>query len=226
MDDIEQNLHTVLETIREIETRYHRPPFSVNLVAVSKGQPIEKMRKALEAGQTQFGENYLQEALDKIALLGNPTIEWHFIGAIQSNKTKLISENFHWVQSVSNIKIATRLNDQRPNHLPPLNICLQVNISEELTKSGFAINEVDEIIQHCQKLPRLRLRGLMAIPAPKNIFREQRAECQKLRLLYENLLEKYDFLDTLSMGMSDDMEAAISEGATMIRIGTKIFGFR
>ncbi|MDR3478223.1 MAG: YggS family pyridoxal phosphate-dependent enzyme [Gammaproteobacteria bacterium] len=226
MDDIEQNIKTVLHSIREYETRYHRTPLSVTLLAVSKGQPIEKITQALDAGQTHFGENYLQEALDKIAILANPAIEWHFIGAIQSNKTKLISENFHWVQSVSDIRIATRLNDQRPNHLPPLNICLQVNISEEPTKSGMPIGEVDAFIEKCHKLPRLRLRGLMAIPAPKNIFREQRAECQKLRLLFENLLEKYDFLDTLSMGMSDDMEAAISEGATMIRIGTKIFGFR
>jgi pyridoxal phosphate enzyme (YggS family) len=226
MDNIPHNISAVLQSIRDYETRYHREPGSVKLLAVSKGQPIEKIIEAHAQGLTAFGENYLQEALPKMALLVDQHIEWHYIGSIQSNKTKLISENFHWVQSVSDIKIATRLNDQRPKHFPPLNICLQVNISEEKTKSGIQIIEVPAFVEKCQKLQSLRLRGLMCIPAQKNIFREQRAQCQKLRLVYENLLEKFNYLDTLSMGMSDDMEAAISEGATMIRIGTKIFGFR
>jgi len=226
MSEIPLNIQTVLFSIREYESRYHRQPGSVQLLLASKGQTVANILDAYHAGQIHFGENYLQEALEKIAALTDKNIEWHFIGAIQSNKTKLIAENFSWVQSVDDVKIAKRLNDQRPAHLPPLNICLQVNVSEEQTKSGVAIDAVPNLAKECLTLQRLRLRGLMTIPAPKNIFREQRAEFQKLRLLFENLSEKYDFLDTLSMGMSDDMEAAIAEGSSMVRIGTKIFGRR
>ena len=226
MGNVQHNIESLLQSVRKFELKYHRPPHAVSLLLASKSQPVSKIEAALAAGQNRFGENYLQEALQKIFALADKNIEWHFIGAIQSNKTRAISENFHWVQSVSDFKIAKRLNDQRPAYLPPLNICVQVNVSHEQSKSGTSAEFAADLIKECLTLQRLCVRGIMAIPAPKNIFDEQRAELKRMRVLFEKLRESFPFLDTLSMGMSDDMEAAIAEGSSMIRIGTKIFGRR
>jgi len=226
MNNIQNNIQKIKKQIAECEARYQRKPFSVSLLAVSKTQPVEKILAAVQAGQIAFGENYLQESLEKITALANENIEWHFIGSIQRNKTKKIAEHFAWVHTIDDIKIAKRLNEQRPSHLPPLNICLQINSSFEATKSGTDPQNILSLAKDCTLLPRLKLRGLMTIPAPKKTFAEQRAELHKLRLIYE-MLNTHGFgLDTLSMGMSDDMEAAIAEGATMVRIGTAIFGKR
>lgn len=224
--DIQKNLAHVKSFIQECELRYARIPNSVRLLAVSKSQPVEKILAAISAGQYAFGENYLQEALVKMETLANEKIEWHFIGPIQSNKTKKIAESFSWVQSVSSFNIAKRLNDQRPEHLPPLNICLQINTSGESSKSGAAPSAALTLAKQCLTLPRLKLRGLMTIPAPRNIFSEKRAELNKLLLLQNELLKNDVPLDILSMGMSEDLEAAIAEGSTMVRVGTKIFGDR
>jgi len=226
MNSIPQNLTLIQQKINHYETHYNRQPGTVKLLAVSKKQPIEKIKQALAAGQVSFGENYLQEALTKITTLADEKIDWHFIGPIQSNKTKKIAENFSWVHSVNNIEIAKRLNDQRPSHLPPLNICLQINISGEHTKSGTTPENALFLAKQCALLPNLTLRGLMAIPEPKIILTEQRAQLHPLKLLYDLICANGLNIDTLSMGMSDDMEAAIAEGATMVRIGTAIFGQR
>lgn len=203
-----------------------RQPHSVFLLAVSKGQPIEKIQQAVAAGQVAFGENYLQEALPKIIALADKKLEWHFIGIIQTNKTKKIADYFSWVHSLSDTQSAQRLNEQRASHLPPLNICLQVNTSQEPTKSGVQNKEVFPLAEYCASLPRLRLRGLMTIAAPKKQFSAQRSEFHRLRVLYDKLNARGFKLDTLSMGMSNDMQAAIAEGATIVRIGTAIFGER
>lgn len=226
MSTVTQNLTSLRQQVHNLEKTYHREPNSIKILAVSKKQSIEKIQEAIAAGQQSFGENYLQEALPKIATLSNQNIEWHFIGPIQSNKTKKIAENFNWVHSVDSLRIANRLNDQRPAHLPPLNICLEVNISHASTKSGIHSDEVLELAKQCLLLPHLSLRGLMTIPEPKPNLIEQRAELHKLTSLYDLLRENGLNIDTLSMGMSDDMEAAIAEGATMLRIGTAIFGHR
>lgn len=226
MIDIANNLATISQRIREYEILYQRKPGSVFLLAVSKKQPVEKIQQAVAAGQLAFGENYLQEALEKMSILRNNSIDWHFIGSIQSNKTKKIAEYFSWVHSVSEMKICERLNAQRPAELPPLNICLEVNVSQEASKSGASAEEIRTLIEYCASLPRLKLRGLMTIPTPRDHFDEQRAEFKKLRLLFEEMNKNNLKLDTLSMGMSDDLEAAIAEGATIVRIGTAIFGPR
>ena len=224
--NIAQTIFSVKNQIHEYEALYGRAHNSIELLAVSKTQPIEKIQQAIAVGQMAFGENYLQESLKKITALAEKNVVWHFIGRIQHNKTKKIAEHFAWVHSVSNLEIAKHLNNQRPAHLPPLNICLQINISAEQTKAGIDPNEALSLAEGCSVLPKLTLRGLMAIPAPKDSFDEQRAEFRKLRLIYDNL-NTYGFkLDTLSMGMSHDMEAAIAEGATLVRIGTAIFGER
>lgn len=200
-----------------------REPATVGLLAVSKTQPAAAIRDAFAAGLRDFGENYLQEALDKQAELDDLPLTWHFIGPIQSNKTKAIAEHFDWVHSVNRLKIAQRLSDQRPEALPPLNICLQVNVSGEASKSGCAPQEVQQLARAITALPRLRLRGLMCIPAPSEDPAEQRAAFARLRQLRDELALD---LDTLSMGMSQDLEAAIAEGATWVRIGTALFGAR
>jgi pyridoxal phosphate enzyme (YggS family) len=194
------------------------------LIAVSKTQPAEAVAAAYYCGQREFGENYVQEALAKQEKLAHFDIGWHFIGPIQSNKTKLIAAHFSWVHSVDRIKIAERLSDQRPIQLPPLNVCIQVNVSGEATKSGVAFEELDELAKAIAALPRLRFRGLMAIPAPTNEIDLQRASFRSLRQAAERLSDLG--LDTLSMGMSDDLEAAITEGSTMVRVGTALFGPR
>jgi PLP dependent protein len=226
MNTVQTNLKTVQDHIREYEQRYHRSLHSVHLVAATKQQPIEKIIAAIAAGQHAFGENYLQEALIKISALSAYALEWHFIGPIQRNKTRKIAEHFHWVHSIDSPLIADRLNEQRPPYLPPLNVCIEVNASDETTKSGIAPHQVETLALYCKHLPHLKLRGLMTLPAIQRTLTEQRAEFQKLRKIYDNLIEKGIFLDTLSMGMSDDMEAAIAEGATIVRIGTAIFGPR
>jgi pyridoxal phosphate enzyme (YggS family) len=200
-----------------------RDPATVGLLAVSKTQPAAAIREAAAGGIRDFGENYLQEALDKQAELSDLSLAWHFIGPIQSNKTKSIAEHFDWVHSVDRLKIAQRLSDQRPAELPPLNICLQVNVSGEASKSGCAPEELLQLAQAVAAMPQLRLRGLMCIPAPSEDPAEQRAAFARLRALRDELPLT---LDTLSMGMSQDLEAAIAEGATWVRIGTALFGAR
>jgi len=223
MSTIATNIAKVGTRIREAAQAAGRDPDGVLLLAVSKTQPAEAIREACDAGLHDFGENYLQEALEKQAELADLPLVWHFIGPIQSNKTKLIAEHFDWVHSVDRLKIAQRLSDQRPEHLAPLNICLQVNVSGEVSKSGCEPQEVHQLAYAIAALPRLRLRGLMAIPEPTDDPAEQRAAFARLRQLQSEL--QLD-LDTLSMGMSQDLEAAIAEGATWVRIGTALFGAR
>ncbi len=223
MSTIANNIAKVATRIREAAQAAARNPDQVHLLAVSKTQPAEAIRQACQAGLHDFGENYLQEALEKQADLADLPLTWHFIGPIQSNKTKSIAEHFDWVHSVDRLKIAQRLSDQRPESLPPLNICLQVNVSGEASKSGCEPQDVPELAQAIAALPCLRLRGLMAIPEPTDDPTEQRAAFARLRHLQAEL--QMD-LDTLSMGMSQDLEAAIAEGATWVRIGTALFGAR
>jgi len=226
MNLIEENLIALKKSITSYEQRYHRESGSVHLLAVSKGQAIEKIMAAIQAGQLAFGENYLQEALAKMSAINNPSIEWHFIGPVQSNKTRKIAAHFAWLHSLADKKIAIRLNDQRPAHLPPLNICIEVNVSAEKSKSGVNMAEVKPLMEFCAKLPHLKLRGLMTIPAMHDNFEDQRQEFHKLFVLSRSLCEQGFALDTLSMGMSDDFEAAIAEGSTIVRIGTALFGAR
>ncbi len=223
---IQDHLSTVRQRIEAAAARYGRDPGSVQLLAVSKTRSAEEIRQAVAAGQQRFGESYLQEALEKIQQLKDQPMEWHFIGRIQSNKTRPIAEHFHWVHSVDSLKKARRLNDQRPENLPPLNICLQVNVDLEESKGGVALEESAELIAEIQRLPRLRLRGLMTIPAPAMDLEQQRGPFRMLRELRDQLATPELPLETLSMGMSDDLEAAIAEGATIVRVGTAIFGPR
>ncbi|HEV7815316.1 MAG TPA: YggS family pyridoxal phosphate-dependent enzyme [Janthinobacterium sp.] len=230
MSTIDQNLQAVHHSIVASTKEAGRPLESVQLLAVSKTFSHEAVLEAVRAGQTAFGENYLQEALDKIAALAarlpETPLEWHFIGPIQSNKTRPIAEHFSWVHTVEREKIALRLSEQRPDGLAPLNICLQVNISGEASKSGAAPAALAELAHQVAALPKLRLRGLMAIPEPAAGFDQQRSAFRRLRRLYEALRADGLALDTLSMGMSADMRAAIVEGATIVRVGSAIFGAR
>jgi hypothetical protein len=219
-------LQTVIRRIDDAIARHSRQAGSVTLLAVSKTRSSEELRALAGLGITRFGENYLQEALEKMAALGDLPLEWHFIGPIQSNKTRALAEHFDWVHSVDRLKIAQRLSEQRPPQLPPLNICLQVNISAEQSKSGIRLDELPGLAREVAQLPRLRLRGLMAIPAPAEGMEAQRRPFRALRLAMEQLNADGMALDTLSMGMSDDLEAAIAEGATLVRIGTALFGQR
>ena len=226
---VQARLHAVNERITKAARLAGRDPASIALVAVSKAHPTEAIREAAAAGQRAFAENYVQEAVEKIAELSgasDPTLEWHFIGPIQSNKTRAIAEHFDWVQSVDRLKIAQRLSDQRPADTKPLNVLLQVNISDEASKSGVLPDGVEALADAVSRLPRMRLRGLMTIPEPMNEPTRQRAPLAALQLLFERLRARGHGLDTLSMGMSADLEAAILEGATMLRIGTAIFGER
>lgn len=223
MSTIANNIAKVAARIREAAQAAGRDPDAVGLLAVSKTQPPKAIREAHAAGLTHFGENYLQEALEKQTSLADLALTWHFIGPIQSNKTKAIAAHFDWVHSVDRLKIAQRLSEQRPAQLPPLNICLQVNVSGEASKSGCEPQEVETLAQAIAALPGLRLRGLMTIPEPSADPAEQHAAFARLSQLQKRLdLE----LDTLSMGMSQDLEAAIAEGATWVRIGTALFGAR
>lgn len=230
MNEIKQRLKSVLQQIHDTEKKHRRPKGCVTLLAVSKTWPVEYIRAAAEAGQRCFGENYLQEAVSKIIEINKdpaiPKLEWHYIGSIQSNKTHDIAQHFDWVHSVDRLKIAQRLNNQRPDNLEPLNVCLQINISNEQTKSGAHSDEILSLAQAITKLPRLKLRGLMAIPAPADDFQQQRDIFHRVATLQSQLINQGLLLDTLSMGMSNDMEAAIAEGSTMVRVGTAIFGAR
>ncbi len=230
MSNIRERLEKVRQEIREAEARFGRTPNSVALLAVSKTWPLANILEAAECGQIEFGENYIQESVDKIDTLykqpNAPQLEWHFIGSIQSNKTKEIANRFQWIHSIDRLKIARRLSEQRHPSLAPLNICLQVNISGETSKSGATPEEALSIAQEMSELPNLKLRGLMAIPAPSDSFEKQREIFSQVRNLQEALNQQGLALDTLSMGMSGDMEAAIAEGATIVRVGTAIFGQR
>ncbi len=226
MKSIEQSLEQVRRRIAMAEKRFDRPPGSVLLLAVSKSRPAVDIRAAAACGQVQFGENYLQEALAKMKALSNAGLEWHFIGHIQSNKTRPIAANFDWAQTIDRELIARRLSDQRPITLAPLNVCIQVNISTEPGKSGVGLDALPALAQAVVDLPRLRLRGLMALPAPAPELEQQRAPFRQLCQAFTELKRRGIPMDTLSIGTSDDMEAAIAEGATMVRIGTAIFGAR
>ncbi|ADE12983.1 YggS family pyridoxal phosphate-dependent enzyme [Sideroxydans lithotrophicus] len=226
MTAILSNLQATRDAIAQAAISAHRNVAEVHLLAVSKTFPAEAVREAYRGGQAAFGENYLQEALEKIAALRDLPLEWHFIGPIQSNKTRAIAENFAWVHSVDRLKIAERLSAQRPSQLPPLNICLQVNVSGEESKSGVAPAEVAQLAQDVAHLPNLRLRGLMTIPSPAADQEQQRAPFAQMRALLKQLNSQGMSLDTLSMGMTHDFPAAIMEGATIVRVGTAIFGQR
>ena len=230
MSTIELNLQAVREAIAQAALEARRAPEDVTLLAVSKTFGADAVLDAMRAGQTAFGENYLQEALDKIAYVKAAAPQhapaWHFIGPIQSNKTRPIAEHFDWVHTVEREKIAARLSEQRPAGLPDLNICLQVNISGEASKSGVTPAELPALAHAVAQLPRLRLRGLMAIPEPQTELTLQRAAFAQLRALYEQLKAQGLALDTLSMGMSADLRAAVLEGATIVRVGSAIFGAR
>jgi hypothetical protein len=226
MATIKDNLQQVHARIRDACAAAQRPVQSVTLLAVSKTFDTPAVREAFDAGQRAYGENYVQEALAKIDALRDLQIEWHLIGPLQSNKTRAVAEAFDWVHSVERLKIAQRLSEQRPAQLPPLQLCLQVNISGEASKSGLAPAEVADVAHAVARLPNVRLRGLMAIPEPAGDFAAQRAPHRALRELFEALRRDGLALDTLSMGMSADLEAAIAEGATLVRVGTAIFGTR
>jgi len=226
MTTIASNLQAVRTAIEEAAMGCGRRAEDVCLLAVSKTFTQDAVRAAYLAGQTRFAESYVQEALDKIAALHDLPIEWHYIGPIQSNKTRAIAEHFAWVHSVDRLKIAERLSEQRPANLPPLQVCLQVNISGEDSKNGVHPDQVCALAHAAAKLPRLKLRGLMAIPAPGDDVAAQRLPFAQLRNLLNQLNGQNLNLDTLSMGMTNDFAAAIAEGATMVRIGSAIFGNR
>ena len=223
MSTIAENIAKVRARIREAAQASQRDSAAIGLLAVSKTKPAAAIREAFACGQRDFGENYLQEALGKQAELGDLDLIWHFIGPIQSNKTKALAEHFDWVHSVDRLKIAQRLSEQRPAHLPPLNICLQVNVSGEASKSGCTPEELLGLARVVTQLPHLKLRGLMTIPEPTDDPAAQRPPLARLRQLRDELGLG---LDCLSMGMSQDLEAAVAEGATWVRIGSALFGAR
>lgn len=230
MTTIAANLQAVRARIEAACVAAGRPAGSVKLLAVSKTWPAECVVDAVAAGQTAFGENYVQEGVSKIqalaALGGGPALEWHYIGPLQSNKTRTVAENFSWVHTIDRLKIAQRLSEQRPANLPPLQVCIQVNVSGEISKSGCKPEEAPALAHSIAALPGLKLRGLMAIPEPGEDPAHEREQFAVLRHLRDQLNAERLSLDTLSMGMSHDMEAAIMEGSTLVRIGTAIFGER
>ena len=224
--NVATNLHSIRQRISAAEKLANRDAGSVALLAVSKTKPDSLIRAAWNAGQHAFGENYAQEAEEKARRLADLGIEWHFIGPIQSNKTRGLAQTMAWVHSIDRLKIAQRLSDQRPAHLPPLNLCVQVKLSDEPSKSGVASSELPNLAEQIVKLPKLRLRGLMAIPAATADYPEQRQSFSKLQELLLELQKQHPQADTLSMGMSGDLEAAVVEGSTLVRVGTDIFGAR
>ena len=226
MTSIEQNLQQVRQRISDAAQQCGRDPQEITLLAVSKTKPESAVKEAAVAGQQYFGENYVQEGVEKIQHLADPNLLWHFIGPLQANKSRLVAENFDWCHTVDRLRIAQRLNDQRPESAAPLNVLIQINISDENSKSGIALDDLGELAQAITQLPRLRLRGLMAIPAPEKEYARQLAVCQQMAAAFKTLQQTYPDVDTLSLGMSDDMEAAIAAGSTMVRIGTAIFGAR
>ena len=226
MTTIAANLQTVRSRISTACTAAGRDVNEVTLLPVSKTFGADAVREAFAAGETAFGENYIQEAVDKQALLADLPLEWHCIGPIQSNKTRLVAQHFAWAQSVDRLKIAQRLNEQRPPELPPLSVCIQVNIDGGPSKSGVAAPEALALAREVAQLPRLQLRGIMTIPEPAPDFGQQVAVHRRARALFDDLRAAGLALDTLSMGMTDDLEAAIHAGSTMVRVGTAIFGAR
>jgi pyridoxal phosphate enzyme (YggS family) len=226
MQNMEKNLNDIHARIAAAARAAGRDPGSILLLAVSKKKPASDIRQAYGLGQRDFGENYLQEALQKIQQLDDLDIRWHFIGAIQSNKTRNIAEAFDWAHCIDRLKIAQRLSEQRPAQMAPLNVCIQVNIDHETSKAGIDLSELPGLAQAIATLPGIRLRGLMTIPAPRQEFDEQRRAFARLREALAELRQQGIDCDTLSMGMTQDMEAAIAEGSTLVRIGTAIFGER
>ncbi len=223
---VSANLAQVRKRIELACQAVGRASDTVKLLAVSKTMPAQAVREAYAAGQLAFGENYIQEGVDKIAALADLPLEWHCIGPIQSNKTKLVAENFAWVHSIDRLKIAERLSAQRPVHLPPLQVCLQVNVDGGSNKSGVAPEDLLALAQAVAKLPHLQLRGIMTIPEPAETEAEARAVHQQAKRLFDHLKTAGLTLDTLSMGMTADLEAAVAEGSTCVRVGTAIFGAR
>lgn len=226
MTELGPRFHQLQARIRAAEQRFARTPDSVSLLAVTKTWPAEVVRAAVAAGQCRFGENYAQEGITKIGQLIDLKLEWHFIGRVQSNKTTAIATHFDWVQSLARLDHAQRLALSRPANRAPLNVCIQVNISSEVSKSGVKADDVIPLAQAITHLPQLRLRGLMALPEPETDFARQCANFRRVRHLFEELQTNGFTVDTLSMGMSDDLEAAIAEGATLVRVGTALFGSR
>ena len=227
MQNIKENLERLRQRIESAAIQAQRDPKLITLLAASKAQAIDKIQQAIFAGQKAFGENYLQEALIKQAALKNEaSLEWHYIGSIQSNKTKLIAENFDWVHSVDRVKIAQRLNDQRPSSLAPLNICIEININNEESKSGVFAPELRSLADSIMQLPRLKLRGLMVIPKESKDYQQQLSCYQGVAKIQQQLVDQGLPLDTLSMGMSDDFEAAIAAGSAIVRVGRALFGPR
>lgn len=230
MNTISIRLQQVLAQIENAASTSYKKSSEIKLLAVSKTKPVEEIEKLYALGQRQFGENYLQEAVDKIVYLNDKPayneIEWHFIGPIQSNKTRPIAEHFDWVQSVERMKIAQRLSDQRPVDKGDLNVCIQVNISAETSKSGTDIAQARELATHIAQLPNLKLRGIMAIPEKTGDLDKLTAQFKQLEALYLSLKDQYQGIDTLSMGMTNDMAIAIENGSTMVRVGSALFGER
>ncbi|AHN25512.1 Hypothetical protein YggS, proline synthase [Gilliamella apicola] len=230
MNTVQDNLLNIKNEIAEIAKKCERDPNTIQLIAVSKTKPVEQVIEAINAGQLAFGENYVQEGVEKIQYfeknMPNNDLIWHFIGPLQSNKSKLVAEHFDWMHTIDRLKIAQRLNDQRPNHMAKLNVLIQVNISQEASKSGVKPEEVADLVKQIVTLPNLNLRGLMAIPEIENDYDKQFNVFTKMQQLLQSLQKDYPFMDTLSMGMSGDMQAAIVAGSTMVRIGTAIFGAR
>ncbi|MDB4837235.1 YggS family pyridoxal phosphate-dependent enzyme [Marinomonas sp.] len=227
VDNIKANLSFVSQQIEQLVLQAQRPQDSVRLLAVSKTKPISALQAAYDAGQRAFGENYVQEAVEKYhALCDLKDIEWHFIGPIQSNKSRQIAETMDWVHTIDREKIARRLSEQRPEHMPPLNVCIQVNISDEPSKSGISLDQLTSMVELIQGLPRLCLRGVMAIPASQQTHIDQCAVYRPLVDAFSALSKRDERLDTVSIGMSGDMAAAIESGSSMVRVGTAIFGER
>lgn len=222
---ISQNLAQIQQQIESLSAQFQRE--NVRLLAVSKTKPVSAIEEAIQAGQKAFGENYVQEGVEKIAYFNQQAdLEWHFIGPLQSNKTKLVAAHFDWIQTVDRLKIAQRLSEQRPADKAPLNVLIQINISDEASKSGIAPEEMLPLAKEIALLPNLKLRGLMAIPKSEHEPAQQKIALSKMQQLFNRLQTEFEGIDTLSMGMSDDMAAAIECGSTMVRIGTAVFGAR
>ena len=229
MNDIAHNLAQVRDKISAAATRCGRASEKVTLLAVSKTKPASAIAEAIDAGQRMFGENYVQEGVEKIRHFrekGTADLQWHFIGPLQSNKSRLVAEHFDWCHTVDRLRIASRLSEQRPAEMPPLNVLIQINISDENSKSGIALEALDQLADEVAALPGLKLRGLMAIPAPESDYDRQFAVARQMAVAFEALKTRFPTVDTLSLGMTDDMAAAIAAGSTMVRIGTAIFGAR
>ncbi len=223
---IAAKLNQIRNEISAAEKQFHRKQGSVSLLAVSKTRTVDEIIAAINKGQRHFGENYCQEAIEKIENIKHTGVIWHFIGPIQSNKTTQIAQNFDWVHTLDRIKIARRLNEARPESADPLNVCIQINISGETSKSGISLDETTDFIEELEQFDRLNIRGLMSLPAPSNDFEQQRQSFSLLKQKFQKLQQQRPEIDTLSIGTSQDMQAAIAEGATIVRIGTAIFGPR